>query len=730
MQLNNSLLGHKQDLELAKLVQQGTPELHAAMLMSPTSSYATLEQQAQQAELINRIVWAMRSTLVLDDILQTTVDQLHEALKVSRCLIFRPNLNNLIRASHVSETTDRGESLIRGTSDLYCYYHPTLVKGQSVVIPRIEPQLAPEIQESARVGGIRSILIVPLLYQQTYLGGISLYECDDEREWTAAELTFVQAIANHCAVAIHQAELYQQAQEKLAKTQQEEEILLQTTSDLQALFQAFPDLSFRLNSDGTILSCHLRGTDNLHVPPDVFLGKQLQYLLPPDVGRQLEARNITQRQQTEATLQKAKDELEIRVEERTTELKNANEQLHREVGERQRAEDVLKQSEEKFRNLVEQTNDWVWELDSNSVFTYVNPKVRDIVGYEPAEVLGKTIFDLMCLDEAKRVATVLEHFTSKQERFTNLETTLIHHNTNLVVLEISGSPVFDSQGVLQGYRGIARDITERKRVEREIRKALTKEKELSELKSRFVSMTSHEFRTPLTTILSSAELLEHYRHKWSDEKKLGYLHRIQAAVQQMTKLLDDVLIIGKAEAGKLNFNPVPLDLEKFCRDLVEELQLHEGKHHTIRFVTQGSSTSEIESEELPRSPILFCLDEKLLRHILNNLLSNAIKYSSQGNIVNFELTYLGEEVVFQIQDSGIGIPPKDQQRLFESFYRATNVGTISGTGLGLAIVKKSVDLHGGKIVVKSEVGSGTTFKVTLPLNYQQEHKTDEENFGN
>jgi signal transduction histidine kinase len=252
-------------------------------------------------------------------------------------------------------------------------------------------------------------------------------------------------------------------------------------------------------------------------------------------------------------------------------------------------------------------------------------------------------------------------------------------------------------------------LTERKRVlealreaEEEVRRALLKEQELSELKSRFLSTTSHEFRTPLTTVLSSSEMLERYWHKWSEETQFTHLHRIQNAVKQMTQMLHDVLTLSQAEAGKLEFNPEPLDLEQFCSELVEDLQLSDGERHTIAF--------ESECQD-----VLAILDAKLLRHILTNLLTNALKYSPNGTTVRFSVIYQEREAIFQIQDQGIGIPKEDTKCLFDSFYRATNVGTIQGTGLGLAIVKQCVDIYKGKIAVDSVVGKGTTFTVTLPL---------------
>ena len=248
---------------------------------------------------------------------------------------------------------------------------------------------------------------------------------------------------------------------------------------------------------------------------------------------------------------------------------------------------------------------------------------------------------------------------------------------------------------------LQQEIAQRQRVEKELREALEREKELGELKSRFICMTSHEFRTPLTAILGSTELLRHYSQSWTDNKKQLYFDRIQGNVQHMIQLLEDVLLLGKAEAGKLKFEPEKIDLVQLCRTLVAELQYFPGTKHTLVFSEQFRCTDVY-------------MDEQLLRQILGNLLSNAIKYSSIGSTVRFTLACEDETVIFQIQDQGIGIPPEDIQHLFESFYRAKNVSNIAGTGLGLAIVKKAVDLHGGKISVMSEVGVGTTFTVKMP----------------
>ena len=246
------------------------------------------------------------------------------------------------------------------------------------------------------------------------------------------------------------------------------------------------------------------------------------------------------------------------------------------------------------------------------------------------------------------------------------------------------------------------DITPRKRAEQELLGALQREKELNEMKTRFVSTVSHEFRTPLSTILSSAELLRLYPDKLDDKEKLNLLNGIEDGTKRMRRLLDEVLTLGRAESGVLQLRPVQLALSELCGKVVAELRIGEGKQHTIVFEDRfGHETAE--------------LDENLLRHILNNLLANAIKYSAPGTTVKLAVDRADDKVRLTVEDSGIGIPAEDQPRLFESFHRASNVQSRPGTGLGLAIVKKSVDLHGGSITFDTKVDAGTRFYVTLPL---------------
>ena len=231
--------------------------------------------------------------------------------------------------------------------------------------------------------------------------------------------------------------------------------------------------------------------------------------------------------------------------------------------------------------------------------------------------------------------------------------------------------------------------------------------ELNEMKTSLLYMIAHDVRNPLNFIIGTTQLLTKYKLTLTDEKKQELLDKTEAAAKGIDQLLDDVLLLGRVESGQVGFCLLPLDLAKFCSELVGEFQSSLNlkpltDRVTLIFVNHSQSA-------------MVSLEVSLLRRILSNLLSNAIKYSPPNTEVIFELKVTETEAMFSVQDTGIGIPVADQGRLFDSFYRAKNVGRIPGTGLGLSIVKKCVDLHGGKITLISEEGVGSTFTVTLPI---------------
>ena len=263
--------------------------------------------------------------------------------------------------------------------------------------------------------------------------------------------------------------------------------------------------------------------------------------------------------------------------------------------------------------------------------------------------------------------------------------------------------------LLKTNKNLEREIRERKAAEKvimeneaKLREALQREKELSELKSRFVSMASHEFRTPLSTILSSADLIEAYIDSVQQNKREKHTKRIKSAVANLTGILNDFLSLSKLEEGKIAASPVLFSLQEFCHELTEEVQ---------GLLKSGQQIQHV----IPTELLQLYLDKKLLKNILLNLISNAIKYSDVNQLITCEIRQDGQELYIRITDQGIGIPEEEQQHLFTRFFRAHNVENIQGTGLGLNIVKRYVDLMHGTIQFESKLGQGSTFIVNLPL---------------
>ncbi|NER37506.1 MAG: PAS domain S-box protein [Oscillatoria sp. SIO1A7] len=431
----------------------------------------------------------------------------------------------------------------------------------------------------------------------------------------------------------------------------------------------------------------------------------------------------------------------------------------------ERAQSELRQSEAQFRVLAEMTDAIIY-IDRKERFRYVNPAGTTITGYSSPELLENSKFQqLMEVSEDSEVVEQEENNPQHKEfRFVTKS-----GEDRWLDCWISKIKIEGEMAVL----GIAVDVTDRKKAELAVHRALAQEKELSQWRSHLVSMLSHEFGKPLNIISFAASSLQNYGDGWKKEKKSKYLARIQSAVHQINKLLNDVLVMGCADAGKIKYDPQPLDLIRFCQEIVASIELEPtSAGHPIHFIyrqgdfarkTQGDreleatvknaetpigkNIQDITEENNPRvntpnSPKLFNLDAKLLEPILTNLLSNACKYSAPESPVFLKVAFspeegddptleeacttnqdaknacatIGGQITFQIEDRGIGILWADRQKLFEPFHRGENVGDIPGYGVGLAVVKKFVRLHGGQITCSSQLDKGTTFTVTLPLN--------------
>lgn len=411
------------------------------------------------------------------------------------------------------------------------------------------------------------------------------------------------------------------------------------------------------------------------------------------------------------------------------------------ITERKMNEAAIKESEEKYRVLIQTSPDSILVLDFEGKIAFANDKAAVVHKYSDVnEIIGLDARCLIVPEETAHIYANLERVLTTGKPVFD-EFVFVKKDGERFYADLNLSLVCDSENKPTAVIGVARDISERKEnefelekyrhrledlvkertarleevnslLESEIRKqkeaevkvirALEKEKELNILKSEFISTASHEFRTPLATILSSTELISRYWEKSDKEKILNHADRIKKSIRYLTGLLDDVLLISRSEAGKIIFNPQQTDLIKLCEAVYEETKSLITEKHILHI-------------DLHLGNGEFFVDEKLIKHILTNLLSNAVKFSVNGGAVDFSARADEKEIIFEVNDQGIGISEEDKNRVYEPFSRGGNIGAIRGTGLGMSIIKRSVELHKGNISFDSKVNKGTKFTVHIPV---------------
>lgn len=414
------------------------------------------------------------------------------------------------------------------------------------------------------------------------------------------------------------------------------------------------------------------------------------------------------------------------------------------ITERKRTEEALRHSEEKYRQVVENANESIIVAQDNRL-KYFNPNLVKFTLYSAKELSEKPFWNLIHPDDRSIVEGYYERRLKAEDVPSSYDFRIIRKDGKIRWVSITGVRIiWDKRPATLNFLS---DITERKLAEdkikrlnseleervaertsqledalkdlkeevvvrrktemdllnaqEELRHAYEKEKELGELKTRFISMISHEYRTPLTVILTSTYVIEQL-YAGKSVKEMGEaLDRIRHSVKGMTRLLENVLTIGKSETSKLDYSPARIEVVEVVYDVIEEVKVIDKNNHDIDF-----------QHELQSCHIYS--DERLLRQIIGNLLVNATKYSEKGQKVTLDLLNNSKNISLNVIDRGIGIDQDDMAYLFEPFHRGRNTGTVSGTGLGLAIVKRCLDTMGGEIRIDSRLGEGTTFSVTLP----------------
>lgn len=335
---------------------------------------------------------------------------------------------------------------------------------------------------------------------------------------------------------------------------------------------------------------------------------------------------------------------------------------------------------------------------------FVNDAFCRMTGYRSDEVIGKTP---RILQGPKTDRAALDRLKDSLRRWQPALVELLNYRKDgsEFWVEMSLVPVANANGWYTHWIAIQRETSDRKRLETELLRTLQKERELSELRSHFVTMTSHEFRTPLTAILTAAEMLEYYGRHWTEDDRLEQLRLIQVTVHRMTQMLDDILLLDRADTTDLRPAPTWFDPVAFCEALVSECQTTSGRNHRWELINHLTEHKVY-------------LDQALLRQVLLNVLSNAVKYSPAHSQITLEMRDRPGGIQFSVRDEGIGLSPQDPPRLCDLFYRGSNVGTTPGTGLGLAIAKRCLDLCGGEISFENLPQGGLQVAIALPF-----HKT-------
>lgn len=370
-------------------------------------------------------------------------------------------------------------------------------------------------------------------------------------------------------------------------------------------------------------------------------------------------------------------------------------------------EAALRTSEERYRLIVDTLPIGIMkttETEDGWRYEYTNAQASQQTGLEQEDFNTVSTLDFVHPDDIGILSAAWERWLENPEsKAIHITYRFRHKKGHYIWLDNYAVRVTNPHTNYQEVIQMTLDITEQKKAEQELHAALAKERELNNLKTRFVSTVSHEFRTPLTGILMSTELLERYYDKLEPQQRQEEIAKIKTRVNELTELMDDFLLQSSVQSMAERLRPELMDIGPIASHCVHELRsiLSENPHNLLSVIP----------DNLP----VFYGDPRLLRHVVQNLLSNAIKYSPTNSTILFELRHEGTFIVIEVRDRGIGIPEEEVSRLFTPFFRASNTGKIKGTGLGLSIIKEFVEIHNGTISVQSKVGHGTTVVVRLPL---------------
>jgi PAS domain S-box-containing protein len=596
-----------------------------------------------------------------------------------------------------------------GFSDCPAYFE-ALANKRPIVADRVSMNPATSgLENYFKPLGISSMLDAPVWVRGEVVGVLCHEHIGPPRDWSAEEIDFVSALASMVSLALEE-----------SSRARSERLLRESEEKFRALFEGTSQAVVLHDENGIFDAnpswLHLLGYSRLQEvigksPAEISAPVQPGGERAETLERKYIAHALSNGSARFEWVVLHRDGTEIPIEVFLTPIQLGGRQLIQAVcidnTVRKRAEEELRRSEARLREsearfstafraspvlvTISRLSDATF-IEANDAFVrWIGLSHEDILGHDSRELgIWVDLNDRMkFLSDLQRLGSLSDVECQLRSHCGSIHTMVLTAD----LIEINHEPHMLVSGL---------DITQRKKAEAELLRTLAREKELGQLRSKFVSMVSHEFRTPLAIIQSSAEILDDYLDQLDKAERKDHLQSIRKNTRRMAVLMDETLLIGSFDAGKMEFKPAPLELPSFVRRLVDEV--HSATHQRC----------PIEFSHA-KMPVMAQADGRLLRHIFTNLLTNAVKYSDSGRAVHFEIVGDGPDIVCTIRDRGIGIPEPDREWLFNAFHRGQNVGDRPGTGLGLIIVKRCVDLHGGTIKVESKLGEGTVVTVRLPI---------------
>jgi PAS domain S-box-containing protein len=506
---------------------------------------------------------------------------------------------------------------------------------------------------------------------------------------------FIHPLYGTIAVSVH---------EDITKRRQAEEALKKTEKKYRHLAESISDVFFAMDKELRYTYWNKASEELTGIPAKDALGKSLIEVYPDnEATRAAKARYLKamETRQSQHFTVEYPGEQNVIYEISAYPTEGGVSVFVKDITQRRRMEEELKESEERFKALVETTNDFIWEMNLDGVYTYCSPQMEKLWGLKPEEMLGKTPFDLVPPEDREQAIKVFSAASRCSSPLVNMEIRSFDGTGRIIFLEINSVPFLDIEGKQCGFRGITRDITERKKAEA---KALEMEalKKINQAKSELLANVSHELRTPLASIKGNIETLLETDVKWSKKQQLEFLQAANRQADRLTLLIRDLLDMSRIDSGKLT-------LDKRSYPVSEILDSVSG---VLSVIAEKHKLKIVQAPDLPT----IRADKSRIGQVITNLVENATKFSAQGSPIVVEVKTLNENVIFSIEDRGIGITPEVVAKLFDMFYQAQEVvkGKIQGSGLGLPICRGILEGHGGKIWVESQPGKGSKFSFSIP----------------